>query len=122
LIALACRRLKADGRDLLVSYADAGEGHHGGVYQASGWNYDGQRAASIDGLTIDGQFIPGRTCNSIYGTRSPSKVRTLLGQNVEPHIDIGKHLYWRALNRAGEAKALRLGLKCLPYPKPNAKG
>lgn len=119
LISMACRYLRADGIDLLVSFADASAGHHGGIYQACSWAYDGQRSRRMDGLMINGQFIPGRTCNSIYGTRSPDKLRHAKpGWKIEPHYDIGKHLYWRALSRSGEAKAARLGLKRMPYPKP----
>jgi hypothetical protein len=120
LISLACKRLKADGIDLLVSYADAGAGHHGGIYQACAWNYDGQRDSRMDGLMINGRFVPGRTCNHLYGTRSPAKLRHAKpGWKIEPHYDIGKHLYWRALSRSGKAKAARLGLKCTAYPKPD---
>jgi len=120
LIALACQRMKSDGVDLLVSFADAGAGHHGGIYQACSWAYDGQRNRSCDGVLIAGRFVPGRTCNSRYGTRSPDKLRDILKQDVQPHYDIGKHLYWRALSRSGKAKAVRLGLKRMAYPKPDS--
>jgi len=121
LIAMACRRLKSDGVDLLVSCADAGAGHHGGIYQACSWAYHGQQNCRMDGLQINGQFVPGRTCNNLYGTQSPTKLRHLKPKwKIEPHYDIGKHLYWRALSRSGKAKAARLGLKRLAYPKPNA--
>ena len=120
LISLACKQAAKNGQDLLVSFADAQQGHHGGVYQASGWNYDGQRERAMDGLIINGAFVPGRSCNSIYGTRSPDKLRAQKpGWAIEPHYDIGKHLYWRALNKKGEAKADRLELKRTSYPKPN---
>lgn len=121
LIRLACGKLKASGRDLLVSFADAGEGHHGGIYQAAGWNYDGRRERACDGVIIAGKFIPGRSCNSTWGTRSPEKLTALLKQDVQPHYDIGKHLYWRALTKSGEAKAARLELKRLAYPKPSTQ-
>ena len=121
LISLACKEVLKNGQDLLLSFADAQQGHHGGVYQASGWNYDGQRDARMDGLTINGAFVPGRTCNSIYGTQSPDKLRAQKPNwTVEPHYDVGKHLYWRALNKSGEAKAKRLELKRTSYPKPSA--
>lgn len=117
LIRLSCQRLKADGADLLVSFADVAEGHHGGVYQAAGWNYHGQRDRRMDGLLIEGTFVPGRTCNSIYGTRSPDKLRhTKPGWKIEPHYDVGKHLYWRALGTRGEEKAARLKLAKEKYP------
>lgn len=121
LISLACKYLKKRSAiDLLISYADATAGHHGGVYQACSWNYAGQRDARNDGLMIHGQFIPGRTCNALYGTRSASKLRELNPNwAIEPHYDKGKHLYWRALAKTGEAKAGQLGLERLPYPKPD---
>ena len=118
LIALSCRRLKAMGSDLLVSFADKTQGHHGGIYQAASWNYAGARDRRMDGLLVDGTFIGGRACNHRYGTQSPTKVAVLLGREVLPHYDEGKHLYWRALGPRGEAKARRLGLASLPYPKP----
>ena len=104
---------------LLVSFADATHGHHGGVYQAASWKYDGQRERNMDGLMVNGVFVPGRSCNSRWGTRSPTKLADRLpGQSVEPHYDEGKHLYWRAVSRAGVNAANRLGLASLPYPKP----
>ncbi len=120
MIAMACRRLRSDGVDLLVSFADAGAGHHGGIYQACSWAYHGQRDCRMDGLMINGRFVPGRTCNSLYGTQSPKRLRHAKpGWKIEPHYDIGKHLYWRALSRSGKAKAARLGLKQMAYPKPD---
>lgn len=119
LISLACRQCVKAGQDLLVSFADAAEGHHGGVYQAAGWKYDGQRDRQMDGLIVNGSFIPGRSCNSIYGTRSPDKLKLQKPHwHIEPHYDVGKHLYWKALNRIGKGKAARLELRDQPYPKP----
>ena len=118
LIGYACRWLRTAGADLVVSFADRGEGHHGGVYQAAGWQYGGLRGNNMDGLVVNGGFVPGRTCNSIYGTQSPTKLANQHpAWTIDPHYDIGKHLYWRALGRRGKAKAARLKLGCLPYPK-----
>jgi hypothetical protein len=68
---------------------------------------------------VDGRFVPGRSANSRWGTRSPSRLAAL-GVDAEPHYDEGKFLYWKPLNRAGKAKARRLGLECQTYPKPDA--
>jgi len=108
--------------DLLVSFADSGEGHHGGIYQAASWHYHGKRTRAMDGLIVDGQFMPGRTCNATWGTRAPAKVAALLGEGhtVQPHYDEGKHLYWKPINKAGREKAARLGLNNYSYPKPQA--
>jgi hypothetical protein len=104
---------------LLVSFADATQGHHGGIYQAASWNYGGQRERRMDGLIVDGGFVPGRVCNHKWGTRSPTKLSEMFREKViEPHFDEGKHLYWRAMNKAGRKAALALGLSALPYPKP----
>jgi len=121
LIAKTVNHVKFTGSaDLVVSFADWTQGHHGGVYQAAGWSYAGRRERQMDGVLLDGTFIPGRSCNSRWGTRSPDKLRAILsGHDVEPHYDAGKHLYWRALNRHGAKQALRLKLPTLPFPKPD---
>lgn len=43
ILSIAVRFLAArsPGLRLLVSYADPAEGHHGGIYQACGWTYEG---------------------------------------------------------------------------------
>lgn len=120
LIRLASSRVRQSGADLLVSFADVAQRHHGGIYQAAGWNYSGRRERTMDGLIIEGRFVPGRSCNSSWGTRSPSRISDRLpeGVSVEPHYDEGKHIYWKALGRNGERKAERLGLNRMAYPKP----
>ena len=109
---------KSKAIDLLVSYADSAQGHHGGVYQACSWRFNGKTARRMDGVMHGGRLIAGRTANHIWGSRSPTKLGDR-GIEVEAHYDEGKYLYWKALNRAGEAKATRLGLTALPYPKPD---
>ena len=118
LIAQTCNVAKSKGVHLLVSFADKTQGHHGGIYQAASWNYFGARDRRMDGCLVDGRFIPGRSCNSKWGTRSPEKLRKILGEDVLPHYDEGKHLYWRALTKEGKRRAVRLGLSAQPYPKP----
>ena len=107
--------------NLVVSFADWTQGHHGGIYQAASWNYAGKRDRTNDGCMIDGVFVPGRSCNSRWGTRSPTKLAEIMpGHTVEPHFDEGKHLYWKATDRDGMKKAVALGLDVLPYPRPSA--
>jgi hypothetical protein len=118
LIKLTIAQVKQrDLADLLISYADRTNGHHGGVYQAAGWKYHGMRAPYRDGVIHRGRFVPARTCNQRWGTNVPRNLRKL-GVRASAHFDKGKHLYWRALNGEGEAKAARLGLLDRPYPKP----
>lgn len=121
IVAASVRRLKRiDTPGLLVSFADWTQMHHGGIYQACGWSYHGKRAEAMDGVIIDGQFVPGRSANSAYGTRSPRRLKER-GITAEAHWDAGKHLYWLALNPNGLAKAERIGLDSTSYPKPQGE-
>lgn len=111
LLSRCVKELKKQGHDLLVSFADRTQGHEGFVYRASNWNYAGCRERRMDGLIVDGAFIGGRACNHKFGSRSPEKVRQMFPhKTIEPHFDEGKHCYWLALGKRGEAKAARLGL------------
>jgi hypothetical protein len=119
-LSLACNMLKRRGETLLVSFADNTQGHHGGVYQAASWNFSTYREPRMDGLLINGQFVPGRSCNSRWGTRSPTRLAERLGDShaIEPHMDAGKFLYWKALNAKGRHNARLLDLGKTAYPKP----
>lgn len=107
--------------DLLISFADLEEDHHGGIYQACSWVYDGMRDSRLDGFNIEGEFWTARKCNHVFGTSSETELQDrpeLQGKAVEPHYDQGKHLYWKALTKQGMQRAIRLGLNSLHYPKP----
>jgi hypothetical protein len=121
LISLCIKELKKRNRfDLVVSFADFTQNHHGGIYQACSWNYHGKRKKGNDGLIINGKFVPGRTCNSLWGTRSQQKLKYHLRTcEIEPHYDEGKFLFWKAINKKGKKKANILGLKSIKYFKPN---
>jgi hypothetical protein len=107
--------------DLVVSMADKGQNHHGGIYQAAGWNYHGERAPHFDGFLINGQYVNRRTVAECYGTIKRDEIRALNpSHHFERHYDEGKHLYWKALKVSGKTKAKRLGLWSTPYPKPSA--
>ena len=118
LISFGVKVLRRRGVDLVVSFADKTQGHHGGIYQAASWNYNGARESRMDGVIINNVFYPGRSCNSKWGTQSPEKLSKIIGQDVHPHFDDGKHLYWKALTKNGEKKAARLNLIKATYVKP----
>jgi len=122
LISFACKEIhRRREYDLLISFADKTHGHHGGIYQAASWFYAGMRKGAMDGLIINDKFLPGRTCNARFNTRSPERLKKLHSQwNIKPHYDEGKYLYWKPLNRSGIRKAKRLGLTLNKYPKPDA--
>jgi hypothetical protein len=116
LVGFATRRIRG-AIDLVVSFADWSQGHMGTIYQACSWNYGGLRKCRMDGVTVEGRFVPGRSANSIYGTQSPTKLSSQLGVDVEGHWDEGKRLYWKAFSPSGSAKAKRLGLEKRAPPK-----
>lgn len=100
--------------DLVVSYADKAEGHHGGIYQAASWCYDGFRQPVAEGVMLDGEhFIPNRTAYSLKEVQKKYKGREVTVKKTE-----GKYCYWKALSRGGAAKAKRIGLESHPYPRP----
>lgn len=76
-VAWMCDQLRAQGHRLVISFADWSVHQHGGVYQACGWQFDGKRPSTNDGLIIDGVFTPGRTLNLRFGTRSAEKLKRL---------------------------------------------
>lgn len=125
LTSLISKSVKAFRREfpsilLLVSYADALEGHHGGIYQAASWNYGGFRDSMKVGVSVDEEFYHARTCNSRWNTSCIDDLRELMPDSaVEPVYDVGKFVYWKPLRRGGTQLAEELGLKVLPYPKPS---
>ena len=122
LISRTLKEVSRSGWHLAVSFADRTQGHHGGIYQAASWNYHGQRDKTMDGLIINGEFVPGRSCNSLYGTRSPQALKEMHPQwTIEPHYDEGKHLYWKPLSQKGKYYARTLLLESNPYPKTKGK-
>jgi len=127
LIAFGCKHLRRQGWSLVISFADWTQNHHGGIYQAAGWNYDGQRPPSVDGLMVDGNFVAWRTAAHRWGTPSFRTLRrrarldpNLRNAEILPHYDQGKHLYWKALTVAGASRARRLRFKSGAYPKPRS--
>jgi len=101
--------------DLVVSFADKQQGHHGGIYQAASWCYDGLRDPNPEGVILDGKhFIPMRTIISHKQAKEKFK-----GREVTVKKDQGKHCYWKALSRSGVKKAKLLGLERNPYPRPD---
>jgi hypothetical protein len=101
--------------DLVVSFADKQQGHHGGIYQAASWNYDGLREPNAEGVLLDGKhFVPMRTIISHKQAKEK-----FVGREVTVKRDQGKHCYWKALSRSGIIKAKLIGLESHPYPRPD---
>jgi hypothetical protein len=104
----------------ILSYADSAQGHHGGIYQATGFSYvyhtkSGEQIGFFDS---SGQYIHGRSVYSRYGTRSvPAIIRLHPDWTVaygEP-----KFLYIKPLRKRLNAVLKKMNWTILPFPKPD---
>lgn len=118
MLSIAVKMLRKAFPDLLliVSYADANEGHHGGIYQAAGWIYVGETVAQpkmIDkyGKRWHSRQIRGERGYEVqYGTAR----RTMKKSELTIVDQVGKHKYLFPL---GEDIRARLASLAKPYPK-----
>lgn len=104
------------GLKLVFSYADkTNQGHHGGIYQANGWLYLGERKTSDKGAyyVIHGRKMHGRSARAKYGneskfpegwTHSPSEVKHLYVKIFDRNYVL-KHEIKTYPKRAPEAEA-----------------
>lgn len=117
IIAIALRMLfRKDGNlRLVVSFADANEGHHGGVYQAAGWVYAGETSRKFDFLGPDGKRYRDRQVTASGQARQFGKqTRVLRPDQCTPLPLMPKHKYLYPLDREMRERILPLAK---PYPK-----
>ena len=125
IVAECLRRLKATspGLRLVVSFADPGQGHHGGIYQAGNWVYTGVAEPSRF-FRLNGRLVHERSLSVSLGfTKRPGQHRTLprnvewLRANMDPKAEEvmvrGKHRYLYPLDRAMRRRIAPLAK---PYP------
>ena len=123
IVADCLRRLKrsSPGLRLVVSFADPGQGHHGGIYQAGNWIYTGV-AIPARFFRLHGRLVHERNLSGSFQTSHPSRARHKIPRSVEwlrAHVDPraeevmvqGKHRYLYPLDRA-------MRRKILPFAKP----
>ena len=97
---------------LIVSFADSSQGHHGGIYQAGNWVYNGQGTAAkfymIRGKLTHPRSIGAKgLVQNIHGARQIDRNATVV--NVP-----GKHRYLMPLDSEMRERVLPLSK---PYPK-----
>lgn len=118
-IALKMLRKAMPGVRLVVSFADSTQGHHGGIYQASGWTFVGSE--EYHAYRVLGEVVHPRTLYSRYGVGGQSI--PWLHKHVDPNaerIRNGiKHKYVMPLDDAMRAQIAPLAK---PYPKRRAEG
>tara|TARA_R110001606_G_C15237172_1_gene635812 strand:- start:222 stop:914 length:693 start_codon:yes stop_codon:yes gene_type:complete len=112
--AIAMKFLKQSNPNLrlIVSFADTSQGHHGGIYQAGNWVYNGQGSAARFWMVF-GKLTHPRTVIARGGSN------TLLGaKNIDPNakavVVSGKHRYLMPLDTDMRNRILQLSK---PYPK-----
>lgn len=113
IISIAIKLLKQsnEGLKLIVSYADSGQGHHGGIYQAGNWIYD---LSSISTSTIiNGKRMHNRSVYSKFGFNGLQKL-IALGINAKHSKDKPKHRYLMPLNKEIRKMVVK---HSKPYPK-----
>jgi hypothetical protein len=112
IVAIAVRfiRRACAGLRLIVSFADPGRGHHGGIYQAAGWLYAGESEPSWQWLHA-GRWKHNREITSgAFGRPRKVAEYAVLPRRQAP----GKHRYLMPLDDAMRAQIAPLAQ---PYPK-----
>lgn len=121
-LSWSLRWLRANSRrPFVISYADSGKGHHGGIYQATGWHFVRETGRYQDGIISKstGDYIHGRQCNRMFGSRSIATLKTVPG-DYELAYHETKYLYVYPLRQQLKPLLKRFGWQSLQYPKPNA--
>lgn len=115
IMAVAIRKLLAfcPGVEMIVSYADPKQGHHGGVYQAANWVYAGPSYAQPE-LLFNGEFMHKRTAFARFGTAAPKAIAERTGARVEYGPREWKHTYLLPLSQRARREAEK---HRQPYPK-----
>jgi hypothetical protein len=100
---------------LIVSYADADQDHHGGIYQATNWVYDGlKNAGTMGAFIINGKKTHPKSVHSKGVKQSLEEVRKHLDPNATIFYTKGKHRYLMPLDAEMRERIMPLAK---PYPK-----
>jgi hypothetical protein len=114
-IALKLLRKQCPALRVVVSFADTEQGHHGGIYQATGWVYVGTSKQDRY-YRVNGIVTHPKSLHSRYGKGGQSIpwLRSHVDPNASTVFKPGKHKYVMALDAA-----MRQQIEPLrkPYPK-----
>lgn len=98
-IALKFLKLKCPELRLVVSYADADQNHHGGIYQATNWIYDGLKNQNTMGaFIVKGKKMHPKSVHSKGVKQTIEHVRKYLDPNATIFYTKGKHRYLMPLD------------------------
>ena len=119
-ISLKFLKQKCPNLRLVVSYADQDQNHHGGIYQATNWVYDGlKNVNTVGAFIINGKKTHPKSVHSKGVKQSISEVRRLLDPNATLFYTKGKHRYLMPLDKEMEEQVKLLKQ---PYPKREKQG
>lgn len=96
------------GIKLIVSFADSEQGHHGGIYQATNWIYNG-KTTPADEYLYKGKRWHGRAFRKSHGSHLKYIDKGLIIVNGS-----SKHRYLMPLDKEDKIKLQSLSK---PYPK-----
>lgn len=103
------------GLRLIVSYADKDQNHHGGIYQATNWIYEGLfGVGTLGAFIVKGKKVHPRSVAAKGVKQSIEAVRQQLDPKAQEFKTSGKHKYLMPLDKKMK-KALLPRHK--PYPK-----
>lgn len=120
MLSQALKMLKAHcpGLRLVVSFADANQDHHGGIYQATNWIFVGDCAAE-QGIMLKGKLIHRRSLNAKYGTSEVAWLQRNLDPKARAIKGKAKHKYLMPLDKRMRKEIAGLAK---PYPKRMPEG
>lgn len=97
---------------IIVSYADAAQGHVGYVYQATGFKYGGLVRPHDSEYLVDGVRVHPRTlaARGVTSPRAWARTHGITAVPIEP-----KHRYWWA------SEGIAAHWASLPYPKGDGR-
>ena len=117
ILAKAIKFLKSNnpGLRLIVSFADANEGHHGGIYQAGNWVYSGTTNKKADYIGPDGKRYRDRQVTGLGVVMQFGKMtKTYTTDQCKKIMLEPKHRYLMPLDKKMRKQILPLSQ---PYPK-----
>lgn len=111
-VALRLLRARCPGLRLVVSYAAGERGHHGGIYQAGGWLYEGPMDSFA--IRVKGEDFHARTVSAKYGRADIGWLRANVDPGAESVRGLVRHKYLMPLDSEMREQIAPLAL---PYPK-----
>jgi len=117
ILAFAIKFLKKQSPELrlIVSYSDADQDHHGGIYQATNWIYDGLKNANTMGaFIVNGKKTHPKSIHSKGIKQNIEAVKKHLDKNATIFYTKGKHRYLMPLDDNMRKQVQQLAK---PYPK-----